>query len=71
MTFCGSYASVVCSATIREASFCHRRKNIQRFTARQCAEWVTMEHTVLNGIYSSNPSCQGSGNFAEEELERS
>jgi hypothetical protein len=32
--------------------------------------WRTQEDSGLNGLSSSNPSPQGSGNYVEEEAER-
>lgn len=44
------------SAIIREASSCNRWELTQTLTTGQCIERQTLEHTVLHGISSLNPS---------------
>jgi hypothetical protein len=69
MIFCYIHRSVPYSATIREASFCSRREQMQRLTVRHYLERVLR---TLSSKWESppNPSPQSSGKPAEEEKER-
>lgn len=44
--------------------------NTETYTSTHCKAWEALDHLVLNGMTSSNPSFQSSVNYAEEDAVR-
>lgn len=55
-----------CSVTYKNASYCIRKDQIQKPTARHCIVAEKL-HSVLNVMSPSNPSSQGSESHTKEE----
>ena len=69
MLFCYTHRPMSHSAITREPS-CGRWELTQRPTAGQCRQWEIMEHSVQNGMLSSNPSLQSSGDPIEVVVQK-